>query len=107
MLSLTGHSGHCDMTCSEHSSLRPLAQSKGENVILTVCGESNKYDKYNSDLFARAIHLKPQNLSYLNSWIVIVFCCVCVCVFVCRCVHVTIASTTGKYAVDVNMLKSL
>ena len=29
------------------------------------------YDKNNSDLLARAIHLKPQYLLYLNSWMVI------------------------------------
>ena len=63
---------HSDMTCSELPSWRPLETSEADKVILIVCGGSKKYDKNNSDLFARDIHLKPQNLSYLNSCVVLV-----------------------------------
>ena len=51
------------------------------------CVESYKYDKNNSDLLARAIQLRPQNLSYPNSWLVVVkvFVCMCVCLSVCLC----------------------
>ena len=56
--------------------------SIGDKVIFTVCRESNKYDKNNSDRLGRAIHLKPQNLSYPNSWLVVVEA---LCVLVCLC----------------------
>ena len=42
-----------------------------DEVIIIVFKESKKYDKNNSDHLARAIHLKPQNLSYPNSWLVV------------------------------------
>ena len=94
VLSFTGHSGQFYMTYSEYPSWRPLVWSEGDNVIFTVCGEGKKYDKNNSDLLARAIHLKPQNLSYLNSWMGKVFFCLCLCacmfVFLCFCVGVFI-----------------
>ena len=62
-------------------------KSEGDKVIFIVCGESKKYDTNHSDLLARAIHLKPQNLSFLNSWLVIVLVvvCLCFCVFVSVC----------------------
>ena len=53
-----------------------------DKVIFTVCRESKKYDKNNSDRLARAIHLKPPNLSYPNSWLVVMEA---LCVFVCLC----------------------
>ena len=62
MLSFTGQSGQCDMTFSDLPSWRPLVRSEGDKVIFTVCGGSTKYDKNNSDLLARAINLRPQNL---------------------------------------------
>ena len=67
VLSFTGHSGQCDMTDSEHPSGRPLAVSEVDNVILTVCVESYKYDKNNSDILVRAIHMRPPNWLYPNS----------------------------------------
>ena len=54
MLSVTGHSGQCDMTDSENPRLRPLAIIEVDKVIFTVCGESKKYDRNNSNLLARA-----------------------------------------------------
>ena len=91
MLSFTGHSGQCDMTDSDHSSGRPFAISEVDKVINTGCEESKKYDKNNSDLLARAIHVKPGNLSYPNIYSVCsgsfcVFVCLCVCLAVCLCV---------------------
>ena len=93
MLSFTGNSIQCDMTYSELPSWRLLARREGDTVIIKVCGGSQKYDKNNSDLLARAIHLKPQNIKYLNSWLVVFFyffyffllLCLCLCVgsFVC------------------------
>ena len=82
VLSFTRNSGQCNMTDYEHPSWRPLAISEVDKVIFTVCRESKKYDKNNSDRLARAIHLKPQNLSYPNSWLVVmevlgVFVCLC------------------------------
>ena len=51
-----------------------------------------EYDKNNLDLLASTIHLKSQNLSYLNSWLVLVvvflYVCLCVCVFVFVCLFV-------------------
>ena len=40
VLSLTGQSGQCDMTCSEHPSWRPLARSEGDKVIFIVSGRA-------------------------------------------------------------------
>ena len=73
-----------------------------------MCGEGKKYDKNNSDLLARAIHLKGQNLSYFNIWLVVVcvFMFLGACVFVSLFFYVTMASTTWYYAVEVIMLKS-
>ena len=97
VLSFTGHSKQCDMTDSEHPSWRPLAINEVNKVIFTVCGDSKKYDKNNSDLLARAIHLKPQNLSHPKSWLVVVefFVCLFVCgkhymVVRCWCHSVTV-----------------
>ena len=70
-----------------------------------MCEENKKY----SDLLARAI----------NQYVVIVyvFVClylsICVCMLVCRSVYmflcrsVYMESTTGSYAVDITLLKSL
>ena len=49
-----------------------MARREGDKVTFAVYGESKKYDKNKSDLLARAIHLKPQNRSYLNNGMVIV-----------------------------------
>ena len=51
--------------------MHPLAISEVDEVIYTVRRESKTYDKNNSDHLARAIHLKPQRLSYPNSWLVV------------------------------------
>ena len=83
MLSFTGHSGQCDMTYSELPSWCPLELSEGDKVIFTVCGGSKIYDKNNLGLLGWAIHLKPQNLSYLNSQLVEVVVFVCLWVFYC------------------------
>ena len=53
-----------------------------DNVIFTVCRESKKFDKNNSDRLVRAIHLKHRNLSYSQSWLVVMDA---LCVFVCLC----------------------
>ena len=53
-----------------------------DKVIFTVCKESKKYDKNNSDSLGRAIHLKHRNLSYPKSWLVVMDA---LCVFVCLC----------------------
>ena len=47
--------------------------------------KNSYFDKNNSDLPLRAIHLKPQNLSYIHSQLVVVvaFVCSCDCVFLC------------------------
>ena len=42
-----------------------------DEVIFTVCRERKMFDKNKSDLLARAINLKPQNLSYPNSRLVV------------------------------------
>ena len=81
---LLGTADNVKITCSEHQSWHQLARSEEDKVIFTVCAESKKCDKYNSDLLARDTHLKPQNQSYLNSWMVIVV--VFVCAFLCVCV---------------------
>ena len=47
--------------------------------------DKNRYvsvDKNNSDRLARAIYLKPQDLSYPNSWLVVMEA---LCEFVCLC----------------------
>ena len=44
---------------------------RGSSHIDSVVREQ-KYDKNNPDHLAKAIHLKPQNLSYLKSWMVTV-----------------------------------
>ena len=82
MLSFTEHSSQCNMTYSEHPSLCPLAISEVDKVIFTVCRKSKKYDKNNSDRLTRAVHLKPQNLSYPNSWLVVMKA-LCLFVFLC------------------------
>ena len=64
-------------------------RSEGDEVIFKVCGGSKIYDKNGSDLLARAINLKPQKLSYLNSWLVLVVVFMCLCVlFECVCVFI-------------------
>ena len=67
VLRLTGPSGQCDMTYYELPSRRSLVRSEEDKVIFIVCRGSKIYDKNNPDLLARAVHLKRQNLSYLNS----------------------------------------
>ena len=70
------------MTYSELSSWCPLELSEGDKVIFTVCGESKVYDRNNSGLLGRAIHLKPQNLSVDWSGSVCVFISFVYCVYV-------------------------
>ena len=64
-------------------------------VIFTVFWGSKKHDTNNSDLLARAIRLKPQDLPYLNSQLVVLvvfvcllFVCFSMCVFLWLCVGV-------------------
>ena len=85
VLSFTGHSGQCDMTYSELPSWCPLELSEGDKVIFTVCGGSKIYDKNNLGLLGWAIHLKPQNLSYLKSQLVEVAVLVCMSYLLCIC----------------------
>ena len=87
VLSFTGHSGQCDMTYSELPSWCPLELSEGDRVIFIVRGGSKIYDKNSLGLLGWAIHLKPQNLSYLNSQLVEVVVFVCLLVFFFYCVH--------------------
>ena len=98
--SVLSFTGQYDMTYSEVPSWCPLELSEGDKVIFTVCGGSKIYDKNNLGLLGWAIHLKPQNLSYLNSQLVevVVFVFVslfivymwvgCVCLLVCLSVYV-------------------
>ena len=61
-----------------------------DKVIFTVCGGGKYMTKATQTFFNWAIHLKPQNLSYLNICLVevVVFVCLCDCVLVCLSVFV-------------------
>ena len=64
----------------------------------------------NSALFARAIHLKPKNLTYPNSWLVVVdvfFVCLCVCSSLCLCGKHYMVIRSWCQSIKVIMLISL
>ena len=79
VLSITGHSGQCVMTCSEHPSWRPLVGSQGDKVIFTLCGERKNITKTSQTflLGPSPWSLKTCHISTIG-WFSISFLCLCV-----------------------------
>ena len=79
------------------SKLTPIGEKSGGKIHIYSVWRGQIYDKNYSELFAWAIHLKPQNLSYhtlnlVGCSVLVVFVCLCGCVIMFESVLVCVCA---------------